>query len=479
MKSTDINKQLMFGKLPPEAKQMEQAILGAIMLESRSFERVAAILKTDSFYLDAHKTIFAAMQSLSDRYQPMDLITMFEELKKTNDIDKIGGAHYLTQLTNAVTSSAGLENHCHVVLEKYLKRELIKHAGAILNHAYEDTTDVFELIDKTEQSFSRINDNLAFGDMVGIDQVMRETINQVYEWKELGGQTVTGCPTGFTPLNESTRGWQDTNLIYIAARPSVGKTAFSLSLIRAAAQHYGPNKQTVAVWSLEMSRIQLGLRMLSAESNTMLTRLQTGKVDDNDLTGYIQDASDRLSSMCIKFDDTPGLNIPKLRSKARKLKRKNNLGIIFIDYLQLIEGETRGNREQEISGISRKLKLLAKELNIPIIALAQLSREVEKRPGGVPQLSDLRESGSIEQDADVVLMLYGESEGAIADDASKERVKYIKIAKQRDGMLVTIPLDFDRYTQRFSESMPVPYASSWKPMSDPDKFITTKKDDEL
>jgi replicative DNA helicase len=183
--------------------------------------------------------------------------------------------------------------------------------------------------------------------------------------------------------------------------------------------------------------------------------------------------------MCIKFDDTPGLNIPKLRSKARKLKRKNNLGIIFIDYLQLIEGETRGNREQEISGISIKLKLLAKELNIPIIALAQLSREVEKRPGGVPQLSDLRESGSIEQDADVVLMLYGESEAAIADDASKERVKYIKIAKQRDGMLVTIPLDFDRYTQRFSESMPVPYASTWKPMSDPDKFITTKKDDEL
>ena len=477
MKSTIINNNpLLFGKIPPEAKEMEMTILGAIMLDSSAYERASAILKPESFYLDAHKRIFAVMKSLSDRYQPLDLMTMFEELKKTDDLDKIGGAHYLSLLTNSVTSSAGIENNCHVVLEKYLKRELIKHAGAILNHAYDNTTDVFELIDKTEQSFSRINDNFAFGDMISIEQVMRETINQVYIWKELGGQTVTGCPTGFNTLNESTRGWQDTNLIYIAARPSVGKTAFSLSLVRAAAEHYGLKKQTVAVWSLEMSRIQLGLRMLSAESNTMLTRLQTGKLEDKDLSGYILEASSRLSNMNIKFDDTAGLNIPKLRSKARKLKRKNNLGIIFIDYLQLIEGETRGNREQEISGISRKLKLLAKELNIPIIALAQLSREVEKRPGGIPNLSDLRESGSIEQDADVVLMLYGESDAAISEEPAKERIKYVKIAKQRDGMLVTIPLDFDRYTQRFTEPTAEIFDSKWRPMSDPDKFISSSKD---
>lgn len=462
-----MNEKLLFGKAPPQSKDLEDAILGACLLEKTAFERASGMIRGEMFYSSENGLIFEAMQSLSNRQKPIDMMTVVEELRKSGDIENAGGPFYVSKLTNSVVSSANLESHCHIIVEKFLKRELIRYGAEIINDAYNDSTDAFDLIEKTDGELSKINENLSFGDMVDIDRVMFETVNHVHEWKERGGQLVTGVPSGFADLDKATRGWQDTNLIYIAARPSVGKTAFSLALIRSAAQHFASQNKTVAVWSLEMSRVQLGLRMLSAESQVNLSFLQTGKVDDSQLTGSIMKATEVLSSLKIKLDDTAGLTIPKLKSKARKLKRKNNLGIIFIDYLQLMEGEKKGNREQEVSGISRQLKLLAKDLNIPIIALAQLSREVEKRASGIPQLSDLRESGSIEQDADVVMMLYGETEAAIDEDADKEFIKYVKIAKQRDGVLVTIPLHFDRYTQKFSENK----QSTWKPISNPDKFI--------
>lgn len=453
----------LFGKIPPQAIEVEKSVLGAILLEKNAYDRVAEILKPACFYADANQRIFKAMHSLSAKIQPIDLLTVVEELRSKEELEVVGGPYYVSQLSNAVTSSANLESHCRIVLERFLKRELIRHAGEIISKAYDESTDVFDLIDQTDESFSQINENLSFGEMIGIDQVMYETTNQVHEWFESGGQLVTGVPTGYESLDRATRGWQNNNLIYIAARPSVGKTAFSLALIRAAAEYFKPSGKTVAVWSLEMSRVQLGLRMLSAESGTYLSRLQTGKVNEADLNGKIAQASDSLSGLKIKLDDTAGLNIQKLRSKARKLKRKENLGIIFIDYLQLMEGETKGNREQEVAKISRNLKLIAKELEVPIIALSQLSREVEKRAGGVPQLSDLRESGSIEQDADVVLMLYGETEAAIAEDEEKGFIKYVKIAKQRDGLLTTITLHFDRYIQKFTDIKEDPKAiGNWK-----------------
>lgn len=449
--------------LQPQNLEAEKAVLGVILMERTGYDRAAEILKPECFYLPKHQNIFTAARNLSDRHQPIDQVTVWAEMTRLGLTEGMT-LYDFTEITNSSTGT-GLESYSKIILEKFLKRQMLEMAANIIRDGYDDTVDVFEMMDGVEESFSKIGDNLSMGDMIGIDRVMMETVNQIHDWKEQGGKVVTGIPTGFSKLDSATRGWQDTNLVYIAARPSVGKTAFSLALIRAAAE-----VKTVAVWSLEMSRVQLGLRMLSAESETMLSKLQTGKVNDQELTGAVQAASERIGGLRIHLDDTAGLTIQKLRSKARKLKRKNNLGIIFIDYLQLMTGDTKGNREQEVAKISRSLKLLAKELEIPIIALAQLSREVEKRAGGIPQLSDLRESGSIEQDADVVIMLYGESETAINDDPAKEFVKHAKIAKQRDGMLVTVPLHFYRYIQKFTEGEE---QKGWKPLTTiphPDTF---------
>jgi replicative DNA helicase len=355
----------------------------------------------------------------------------------------------VTQLTNAVVSTAALESHSRIVLQKYMQREMIRVGSEIYIAGFDGHADVFESLDEAEESLFSISRDIQ-GDALDVETVLMKTMNQIEEWAKMEG-SITGVPSGFPGLDRATRGWQPGNLIILAARPSVGKTAMALRLARNAAKN-DIREFPVAFWSLEMKSVQLMLRLLAAESDTNLHLLQTGKMNDAEKMKLHRHGVNELAKMKIFFDDQPGLSILKLRAKARRLKRKHNIGMIVIDYLQLMSGEGQ-TREQEISKITRSLKELAQELEIPIIALSQLSREIEKRAGDkrVPQLSDLRESGAIEQDADDVLFLWGPGEDDIKADAGLVGMRKLRIAKARNGMLTTVTLDFKGETQFFKE----------------------------
>lgn len=446
---------MVFGKVPPQAKELEEAVLGAILLERDAFDKVAEILKSESFYVEAHQRIFTAMTALVKKSQPIDTHTVSEQLRSTEELDMVGGSYYLTKITNTVVSSANIESHCKILLQKYIQRELIRICGEVVGSAYEDSADPLDLLDQAEEAFSMIGQAMSFGDMVGIDKVLVQAIQKIEEWRKLE-TNITGVASGFRDLDKATRGWQNGDLIIIAARPSVGKTALALNIVRNAANHFlaAQNNKSVAVWSLEMRALMLVLRMLAAESKEVLHRIQTGRLDNQDMKSLYVKGVQKLSALNIFFDDRPGLTIQKLRSKARKLKRKNDLGLIIVDYLQLMTpDEKSGNREQEVSKISRNLKYLAQELDIPIIALSQMSREFEKRTGHhrKPQLSDLRESGSLEQDADVVIFLWGPTDQEIEENAELLTRRYLRIAKQRNGVLISMDLDFKDEIQLFSE----------------------------
>ena len=437
---------MMFGKVPPQAKDLEEAILGAIMLEKNAFDVVIEILKPECFYLEANQRIFRAMQGLQQKNSPIDLLTVVEELKFREEIDLIGGPYYITKLTNAVVSSANIETHARIVLQKFIQRELIRISGEIIGDAYEDSTDVFDLLDDAETKLFEITNNHLRKDYVSIDTVLVKTIQRIEDLRTRQDE-ITGVPTGFSVLDHITYGWQPSDLIVLAARPSVGKTAFALNLARNAALH--PTKPTaVGFFSLEMSAGQLVQRILSAESEIWLEKIARGRLEEHEMKQLYKKGIERLASAPIHIDDTAALNIFELRAKCRRLKNKHNVGLIIIDYLQLMSGagENRNsNREQEISRISRDLKGLAKELQIPIIALSQLSREVEKRKEGnkMPQLSDLRESGAIEQDADLVMFLYRPEYYDITSNELGESNKgetHVRIAKHRNGQLDTIKL---------------------------------------
>jgi replicative DNA helicase len=375
-----------------------------------------------------------------------------EELRRQEKLDDVGGPYYVTQLTNKVVSSASIETHAKIIAQKFLAREMIRVGMEIVQEAYESSTDVFQMLDEAEEQLMSIGSRHVHGDVKGMDTVIMKTINRIEEWRKQDSH-VTGVPSGYEQLDRATRGWQPGDLIILAARPSIGKTSFALRLARNAALN--PVKPVpVAIWSLEMEDVQLGLRMLAAESGMMLHRIQTGRLEDEDMARLFRTGVQTLAGTKIFVDDQPGLNLLKLRAKARRLRKKYGIGLILVDYLQLMSGdESRGNREQEISRISRGLKLLAKELGIPIIALSQLSRDVEKRTGTKrqPQLSDLRESGSIEQDADVVMFLWGADEDEIANDASLKNRRYARIAKARNGMLLTIDFELNKDTQEWEE----------------------------
>ncbi len=470
---------MMFGKVPPQAKDLEEAVLGAVMLEKNAFDVVVEILKPECFYVEAHQRIFRTMQGLQQKNSPIDLLTVVEELKFREELDLVGGPFYVTKLTNAVVSSANIEIHGRIILQKFIQRELIKISSEIIGDAYEDSTDVFELLDLAESKLFEITNNHLKRDYASIDSVLVKTIQRIEDLRTRQDE-ITGVPSGFETLDRITYGWQASDLIVLAARPSVGKTAFALNLARNAALH--PTKPTpVAFFSLEMSAGQLVQRILSAESEIWLEKISRGRLEEHEMKQLYKKGIDRLASAPIHIDDTAALNIFELRAKCRRLKNKHNVGLIIIDYLQLMSGtgENRNaNREQEISRISRDLKGLAKELQVPIIALSQLSREVEKRKEGnkMPQLSDLRESGAIEQDADMVVFLYRPEYHDITTNELGESNKgetHIRIAKHRNGQLETVKLKALLHIQKFIEEESDNFGAglpsgSWKPVKDVD-----------
>src|SRR6188768_610417 len=469
---------MVYGKVPPQAKDLEEAVLGAIMLEKSAFDTVVEILKPECFYVEAHQRIYKAMQSLAIKSLPIDLLTVVEELKLKEDLEFIGGPYYVSKLTNSVVSSANIDAHSRIVLQKFIQRELIRISGEIIGDAYEDSTDVFDMLDEAEGKLFEITNNHLRKNFDSIDTVLVKTIQRIEDMRNRQ-EDITGVPTGFASLDRITYGWQSTDLIILAARPSVGKTAFALNLARNAALH--PTKPTAtAVFSLEMSAGQLVQRILSAESEIWLEKIARGKMEEHEMKQLYARGIQRLAKAPIFIDDTPALNIFELRAKCRRLKNKHNIGLVLIDYLQLMSGTSdnkNSNREQEISNISRNLKALAKELNIPIVALSQLSREVEKRKEGakIPQLSDLRESGAIEQDADMVMFLYRPEYYDITANEMGESNKgetHIRIAKHRNGQLDTIKLKALLHIQKFIEedgtdiSGQLPSGGNWKPVPD-------------
>ncbi|MFN4286523.1 MAG: replicative DNA helicase [Lacibacter sp.] len=452
----DLN-TMVYGKVPPQSKELEEAVLGAIMLEKGAFDNVSEILRPECFYVDAHQRIFKAMQDLTTKSAPIDLLTVVEELRSKGELEQVGGAYYVTRLTNAVVSTANIEAHARIILQKFLQRELIRMSGEIISEAYEESTDVFDLLDHAESKLFDITNNYLRKNFEDFKTVLVNTINRIEELRNKN-EDVTGVPSGFASLDRVTYGWQPTDLIILAARPSVGKTAFALNLARSAALH--PVKPTpVAFFSLEMSAAQLAQRILAAESEIMLEKIARGKLEEHEVQQLYRKGIDRLSKAPLFIDDSAALNIFELRAKARRLVSKHGVGLIIIDYLQLMSGSSENrntNREQEISSISRNLKGLAKELGIPIIALSQLSREVEKRKDSakIPQLSDLRESGAIEQDADLVMFLYRPEYYDITTNEFGESNKgetHVRIAKHRNGSLETIKLRALLHIQKFIE----------------------------
>ena len=397
----------MFGKIPPQARDLEEAVLGALMLEKDAVTTVIDIIKADSFYVTAHQIIYTACLSLFEKSQPIDLLTVTQELKKRGELENAGGATYLSQLTERVASAANVEFHARIISQKFIQRELIRISSEIIKDSYEETTDVFELLDKAEQNLFSVADQNLSRNYDSMSSLITQAIKQI---EELQNQedALTGVPSGFTALDRLTGGWQKSDLIIMAARPGMGKTSFVLTVARNAAVDFN---KAVAVFSLEMASLQLVNRLISGEAEISSEKLRKGNMESwewKQLTHKIE----KLSEAPLFIDDTPGINIFELRAKCRRLKMQHDIQLVIVDYLQLMtgssaDGKSSGNREQEISSISRGLKGLAKELNVPVIALSQLSRAVETRGGDKrPQLSDLRESGAIEQDADMVIFLY-------------------------------------------------------------------------
>jgi replicative DNA helicase len=474
--SVDVS-TMVYGKIPPQARELEEAVLGAIMLEKSAFDSlIDTNLKPECFYVEAHQIIFSAMQDMQQRGIPIDILTVVEELKRKEQLEFVGGPYYVSKLTNMVVSTANIDAHARIILQKFIQRELIKISGEIIGDAYEDSTDVFDLLDVSETKMFNITNNYLKKNFEEISSVLAKTINRIDDLRNQKDD-ISGVASGFASLDKVTFGWQPTDLIILAARPSVGKTAFALNLARNAALH--PTKPVgVGFFSLEMGASQLVQRILSAESEINMEKISRGKLEDYEYQQLHTKGIKKLETAPLYIDDTAALNIFEFRAKARRLVNKHQVGLIIIDYLQLMSGsnDKGGNREQEISNISRNLKALAKELNIPIIALSQLSRAVEtrKESNKMPQLSDLRESGAIEQDADMVMFIYRPEYYEMNANENGESTKgetHIRIAKHRNGSLELIKLRALLHIQKFAEwdgndnIDGMMGGGSWKPIS--------------
>lgn len=433
-------------RVPPQNIEAEQAVLGAMLIKKEAIVEVQEILQPDDFYREAHRIVYEAMLELSGNDEAVDLVTLTEQLRKNEQLEKIGGLPFITQLANAVPTAANVGYHAKIVKEKAELRNLINAATKIASAAYEDTDSVENIMDEAEKSILAVANRQsggAFESMKSIVMRTFERINVLYESK--GG--LTGISSGFKDLDKLTSGLQKSDLILVAARPSMGKTAFTLNI----AAYCGLHDCKVAFFSLEMSKEQLMQRMLCSEGGIDATRLRTGQLDEGEWNRLVETA-DRLSRAPIFIDDTAGITVMELRSKARRLKAEHGLDLIIIDYLQLMQGrasKNSDNRQQEISEISRSLKALARELDVPVIALSQLSRSVESRQVKKPMLSDLRESGSLEQDADIVMFLYRED--YYDKDTENKNITEIIIAKHRNGPVDSIQLFFQKEYTKFRD----------------------------
>ncbi|MCC5945875.1 MAG: replicative DNA helicase [Bernardetiaceae bacterium] len=448
------NPLLDVGRVPPQATEVEQAVLGAMMLERSAIGEVLDILRPSSFYRDAHKHIYEAIVSLFNRSEPIDMLTVAEQLRREGKLELVGGAHTIATLTSQVSSSANIIYHARIIAEKAMRRELIHISDSLQKDAFEDGIDVFDLLDKMQQSLfdiSEANIKRKFSDM---QSIISATLKEL-EYKSKQKDGLVGVPSGFSALDRVTLGWQKSDLIIIAARPAMGKTSFVLSAVRNAAVEFG---KPAAMFSLEMSSVQLVTRLLASETEIDSKKLRNGKLTPEDWE-QLMNKINYLSEAKIFIDDTPAISLLELRAKCRRLKSQHDIQLIVIDYLQLMsaEGTLRngGSREQEIATISRGLKQIAKELDVPVIALSQLSRAVETRGGDKrPILSDLRESGSIEQDADQVFFLYRPEYYGITEDDSgnpTQGIAEVLIAKNRHGETKNISLRFIEHLTRFSD----------------------------
>ncbi|OYT16694.1 MAG: replicative DNA helicase [Bacteroidetes bacterium 4572_77] len=429
------------GKIPPQAVDLEEAVLGALLLERDALTSVIDILKSDIFYKESHQKIYSAIAELFAASEPVDILTVTDKLKKNGHLEEIGGPYYITQLTNRIGTPANIEFHTRILAQKYILRELIHVSSATIKEAFEDGTDVFNLLDKAEQGLFDISENNFRRESLDMRSLVKDAIDEVEKAKNSEG-TLRGVPSGFTGLDRLTAGWQKSDLVVIAARPGMGKTAFALSLTRNAAISGAP----VAIFSLEMSSVQLATRLISSETEISGEKLKKGDLREDEWK-QLNTRVKALEDAPIYIDDTPSLSVFELRAKCRRLKEQHGIELIVVDYIQLMRaGENTGNREQEISTISRSLKALAKELNVPVLVLSQLNRSVETRGGDKkPMLSDLRESGAIEQDADMVIFIYRpeyydiiEGEGGVDLRGKGE----IIIAKHRNGSLDSVFLRF-------------------------------------
>jgi replicative DNA helicase len=442
------------GRKSPQSIEMEKAILAAIMIDKDAIDTVREILNENSFYLPAHQKIFVAALKISSRNEPIDLGLIAEQLQRDGVLEMCGGPTYLIELSNTVASSANVEFHSRIVAQKFISRELIKMGNEMIKNGYDSTKDVFETLDETESKIYQLAENYTSEDPVNTSQVLGGALGELQERMDRSlNNELQGVETGFKKLNELSGGWQKGDLIIVAGRPGMGKTAFTLALARNAAVM--ANK-TAVFFSLEMPTNQLMMRLISSESDIEQEKIRKGTINQAELA-QITSKMDKLNKVNLFFDDTPALSVMDFRKKVRKIKRDHGLDLIVIDYLQLmtvnmVEGSNKviNNREQQIAFISRSLKSIAKELEVPIIALAQLSRQAENRGSSTkpskPMLSDLRESGSIEQDADMVIFLFREAyydkDAVDKDGNSVEDIATISIAKNRNGRTESFDAQF-------------------------------------
>ncbi|MCM5661459.1 replicative DNA helicase [Galbibacter mesophilus] len=444
--------QLEKGKIPPQAIDLEEAVLGAMMIDKKGVDEIIDILHPDAFYKDAHKYIYEAVVQLFETSEPIDLLTVSAQLKKNKRLESVGGDFYLIQLTKKVSSSAHIEFHARIILQKYIQRSLIKISSEIIEDAYDEGTDVFDLLDNAEAKLYEVTQGNIKKSSETAQSLVIQAKKKIEEISNKEG--LSGIPSGFDKLDKLTSGWQPSDLIIVAARPGMGKTALTLSMARNMAVN---SNIPVAFFSLEMSSVQLITRLISSETGLSSEKLRTGKLEKHEWE-QLNVKVKSLESAPLFIDDTPSLSIFDLRAKARRLASQHGIRMIIIDYLQLMTAggsQKGGNREQEISTISRNLKALAKELNVPVIALSQLSRAVETRGGSKrPLLSDLRESGAIEQDADIVSFIYRPEYYKIEEWDDEERSptqgqgEFI-VAKHRNGGLENIRLKFIGHLGKF------------------------------
>ncbi len=440
------------GKLPPQAIELEEAVLGAVMLEKDAILSVLDILIPESFYKENHQKIYAAIVELSVQQKPIDILTVKEELKKRNQLEEVGGAYYLSQLTSRIVSSAHVEFHARIIAQKFIQRELIRVSTEIQKRSFDDSIDVDDLLDYSEQELFQIAEGYIKRETLKVNVLLHKAIEQIQEAAKRE-DSLSGVPSGFTKLDRLTSGWQKSDLVIIAARPSMGKTAFALSMARnITIEHERP----VAVFSLEMSSLQLVNRLIVSETQLPVSKVRNGKLSDEEWK-QLEEKIKGLIEAPLYIDDTPAISLFEFRAKCRRLKMQYGVELIIVDYLQLMSApvEAKGNREQEVSTISRTLKTVAKELDVPIIALSQLNRSVELRSGNKrPQLSDLRESGAIEQDADMVLFIHRPEKYNITVDEeglSTKGIAEVILAKHRNGPVGDIKLRFWDETAKFTD----------------------------